>query len=243
MSDQKQTKKERYELKKQQKQEIVQKTQKKRKIKRFLFWGFAVSVVVLSLWGIGYWASNTSPKYENKTADEITQSDWVKGNPQATVTLLEYSDFQCPACGSYFPIVKQLLEDHPDDVRFVYRHFPLRSIHAKAQLAGQASEAAGLQDKFWEMHDILFERQSVWVNGDHEELFVSYAQELGLNVEQFKNDLESPDTKNKVDGDYLSAVGAKLNSTPSFFVNGRKITNPRTYEEFKILINEALKGA
>ena len=159
------------------------------------------------------------------------------------MTLLEYSDFQCPACGVYFPIVKQLLEDHPDDVRFVYRHFPLRSIHAKAQLAGQASEAAGLQDKFWEMHDILFERQSVWVNGDHEELFVSYAQELGLNVEQFKNDLESPDTKNKVDGDYLSAVGAKLNSTPSFFVNGRKITNPRTYEEFKILINEALKGA
>ena len=243
MSDQKQTKKERYELKKQQKQEVVQKAQSKRKTKRILFWGFAVSVIILSLWAIGYWASSTSPNYENKIADEITQSDWVKGNPQATVTLLEYADFQCPACALYHPILKQVEQELGDKIKIVFRHFPLRSIHRKAQIAGQAVEAAGLQGKFWEMHDILFERQSAWVDGDHEELFSSYAQELGLNVEQFKNDLESPNTKNKVDGDYLSAMGAKLNSTPSFFVNGRKITNPRTYEEFKILINEALQGA
>jgi len=240
MANKKLTKKERYEIKKQEKLEGLKKLEQKQKAKRFLFWGVALLVIGLSIWGIANWAMRTAPDYENKTVQEVAQTDWTKGNPQAPVTLIEYSDFQCPACASFFPVVKQLLEDYPDEVRFVYRHFPLRSIHAKAQLAGQAAEAAGLQDMFWEMHDMLFIRQSEWSSGNHKDLFIAYAQELGLDVDKFKEDLGSSFTKDRVDQDFISAQQANLSSTPSFFVNGNYIQNPRTYEEFKDMIDALL---
>lgn len=236
------TNKERYELKREKKQEETLKTQRQRKAKRFLFWGIALIVIALSFWGIGRWATNTTPDYENKTVSEVTDGDWIKGNSDSDVILMEYGDFQCPACASYQPIVKQLAEEFGDRIGIVYRHFPLRSIHAKAQLSGQAAEAAGLQGKFWEMHDLLYERQTTWVEDrNHEDLFVGYAQELELDTDKFKQDMNSSITKNKVDGDYLSSVNAGLNSTPSFFLNGQKISNPRSYSEFAALINEALQ--
>ena len=198
--------------------------------------------LIACLWGVTRIAKRATAEYIQKSVDSVSESDWVKGNPSATVTLIEYADFQCPACASYFPLVKQLSEDFSDNLRIVYRHFPLRSIHPRAQIAGQAAEAAGLQGKFWEMHDLLYERQKEWVDDkNYEDLFAKYAQELGLDIDKFNKDLKGDITKNRVNRDYLSANKAELRGTPSFFLNGKKIVNPKDYNNFKILINEALK--
>jgi len=92
----------------------------------------------------------------------LTGDDHYKGNPDAQVVLIEYSDFQCPACRAYIPIITSLIEQFPDDLVVVYRHFPLQSVHANARAAAEASEAAAKQGKFWEFHDILFDKQTEW---------------------------------------------------------------------------------
>lgn len=242
MEEKKLTKKERYDLKKIEQEETRYAADRQKKAKRFLFWGIAFLVIGASVWGVVQVATRTAPNYVEKPVGIVSEADWVKGNLAAAVTLIEYGDFQCPACASYFPLVKQLSEDFSDNLRIVYRHFPLRSIHPKAQISGQASEAAGLQGKFWEMHDLLYERQTNWVNDkNYEDLFVQYAGELELDIDKFKEDFKSDAVEDKVNGDYLSAKGAGLTGTPTFFLNGERITNPRNYDNFKTLINEALK--
>lgn len=240
MTNQKLTKKERYDLKKQEREEVFKKLTQKRNTRRFLLWGTTVSVIALSVWGIASWVGKTVPDYDVKPVGEITESDWVRGNMDASVTLTEYGDFQCPACATYHPFVKQLEQDFPEDLRVIFRHFPLKSIHKKAQIAGQAVEAAGMQGKFWEMHDILFERQDEWVSGNHDELFISYVRELGLDVEKFSIDLESGFVKDRVDSDFANGQRAGINSTPSFFVDGTYITNPRSYDAFREIINDKI---
>lgn len=168
----------------------------------------------------------------------ITKEDHIKGDFDAPVTLVEYSDFQCPACGSYYPIVKQLSEEFPDALRIVYRHFPLRRIHPNAADAARAVEAASLQGKFWEMHDMLFENQNFWSDARNpKDDFVSYAGQIGLDVEQFEDDYDNNDSLDDlVREDELRANALGLNSTPSFVLNGQKITNPRSLNEFIELI-------
>ena len=120
---------------------------------------------------------------------------------------------------------------------------PLRQIHPNAQLAAQAAEAVGKQEKFWEMHDMIFENQRTWSNqmrGQAEETFVSYASALNIDIEQFKTDMDSEEVKDKVNNDYQSGIRARVNSTPTFFLNGERIQNPRSYEEFRNIINQAL---
>ena len=168
-----------------------------------------------------------------------SDDDWSKGNPDAPNVLVEYSDFQCPACAAYHAPVKRLIENIGDDVRLVYRHFPLRQAHPNAQLAGQAAEAAGMQGKFFEMHDILFARQSDWSNGNPEEKFVTYAGELELDVDKFKKDMKSGEAKKAVNEDYSSGLKANVQSTPSFFLNGQLIKPQPDYETFRAIIRAA----
>ncbi len=170
----------------------------------------------------------------------IVASDQIKGDREAKIILIEYSDFQCPACAAYAPIVKQIAEEFKDSAVFVYRHFPL-SQHKNAELAALAAEAAGKQGKFWEMHDLIFENQNEWSESQiAEELFVKYATELNINIGQFKNDLISKEIKDKVKNDLRSGEKNGVNSTPTFFLNNKKI-QPRSYDEFKQLI-EASKS-
>lgn len=171
------------------------------------------------------------------TLDKITDNyDWYKGNKDAKNIMVEYSDFQCPACRSYAPIVKQLSEEMGQDLVIVYRHFPL-SQHKQADLAARAAEAAGNQGKFWEMNDKIFASQLDWADkSDAMDKFTAYAQELGLDIEKFKSDIVSSEVKAKVKNQYKSGIEAKVSSTPSFFINGQKIQNPKTYEEFKTII-------
>lgn len=174
--------------------------------------------------------------------EPVNAEDWVKWNPEASVTLVEYSDFQCPACASYLPILKSLESEFSGSVKFVYRHFPLAQIHFNANAAARATEAAGNQGKFWEMHDKVFETQIFWASsGNAEEVFAGYAADLGLDVERFRSDFDSDDARDRVTADYTEGVKAGINSTPSFFINGEKIQNPRDDNEFRAALNKALE--
>lgn len=173
----------------------------------------------------------------------VSEIDQIKGGDATTskVTLVEYSDFQCSACGAYYPIVKQLIEDFDTDIQFVYRHFPLFTIHANADISARAAESAGAQGKFWEMHDLLFENQQTWSTiNNPKKTFVGYAEQIGLDIDKFTADLNSKEIGDKVESDRLDGLNAGVNSTPSFFLDGVKMKNPQSLEEFSAAINKAI---
>ena len=140
-----------------------------------------------------------------------------------TLLLLQHSDFQCPACQSVQEPLKQILSKYEGKVSFVYRHFPLVSIHKNSTVSAQASEAAAIQGKFWEMHDKLFATQNIWEGmADPKATFGEYASELGLDKDKFMADIESQAAKDGVSVDSLDATRFRLSGTPTFFVNGVK---------------------
>ncbi len=158
----------------------------------------------------------------------------VKGNPDAALSLVEYADFQCPACAQAHPAIKQMVDAYGDQFSFEFRHYPLRSIHPNAQLAAEASEAAGVQGKFWEMHDLLFERQSQWARSiNPKKQFTEYAKELGLNTDRFAFDLSSDEVKERVNTHATEANVLLLPGTPSFLVNGEV----STFQDFISLLD------
>jgi cyclophilin family peptidyl-prolyl cis-trans isomerase/protein-disulfide isomerase len=152
----------------------------------------------------------------------VTEQDWVKGASDAAVTVIEYADFQCPACAGVGPLLDQLLEARQGNVRLVYRHFPLITIHDKAMITAEASEAAGAQGKFWEMHDLLFERQQQWAAKsptDMPDVLSGYAGELGLDVTAFKKALTEHTYQAKVKKQYDDSSALGLPGTPSLIFN------------------------
>lgn len=239
------TKKERRELRRQEKSEKYGKENFQRLTKRVGLWVLAALVIGGTVFGMIKLAGN-SPT-ENQLSDEkaapISENDRTKGNKDAKITLIEYSDFQCPACGSYYPLLKKLNEEFGNQMQFAYRHFPLKQIHNNAEPAAYAAEAAGKQDKFWEMHDIIFENQSQWSSlRNTQSIFEKYADSLKLDIQKFKTDMESKEVKEKISADYDSGISAGVNSTPTLFLNGKQITNPKSYDEFKDLINKTLSS-
>ncbi len=197
-------------------------------------------VIILATWFFG--GSNETPLLNKTTETKQSVSvtpEHIKGNTESKIKLVEYSDLQCPACGMYYPIIKQLLEEFGNSISFEYRHFPLRSIHKNAEPAALATEAAGLQGKFWEMHDILFENQKEWSNANGNNIFIDYAKKIEIDPVKFESDLTfNSEIKNKVESDYQSGLELNVNSTPSFFLNGVKMQNPRSYEEFRSIIQQ-----
>jgi protein-disulfide isomerase len=156
--------------------------------------------------------------------------------------LVEFGDFQCPACGVYHAWVKQLTVDFKDNLTFVFRNFPL-SQHANAKPSSYAAEAAGLQGKYWEMHDYLYENQDKWSSlGDPKPFFTDYAKTLGLDLTKFEADMGDGGIKTKVDNDYADGIALRVDATPTFYLNGVKINIPSSYEAFKKLIEDAISG-
>jgi protein-disulfide isomerase len=199
----------------------------------------AVIVILIVLMFIG------GPKVPSYTGGDSTEppisEEWVRGNPAATVKLIEYSDFQCPACRAYFPMVAQLETEYASSVAFIYRNYPLYQIHSNADRAARVAEAAGLQGKFWEMHDELFEHQGEWDKLlDPSSAFAGYAEEIGLDVAKFKLDINSDQVKKLIADDYQRGQRAGVNGTPTFILNGIKIQNPNSIEEFRTLLNSAV---
>lgn len=204
-----------------------------------IFKGVLIALILGLFAGLFFLTRQGSQTIDNPF--EISSIDNVKGNADAKITLIEYSDFQCPACANYYPLIKQLTTDFPNDVRIVYRHFPLTSIHPLAIPSAQVSEAAARQNRFWEMHDLLFQNQTNWVNDPKPmEKFKEYARILNLDMNQFEKDFNSKQTKRKISTDRLLANRLELRGTPTFFLNGEKIQNLNAYEDLKKLIEEKL---
>lgn len=148
----------------------------------------------------------------------VNSNDHIYGDPDAIIELVEYGDYECPYCGRAYPIVKNIQRKLGNHLKFVFRNFPLSKIHPHAFAAAVSTEAAALQNKFWEMHDIVFENQK---NLDAENIFL-LAKKIGLDLEQFKNDIQQTSLTEKIKHDFSSGIRSGVNRTPSFFINGEK---------------------
>jgi protein-disulfide isomerase len=146
----------------------------------------------------------------------VSERDHVLGPARASLTLLEYGDYQCPFCGAAQPVLKEIGKTLGDELRFVFRHFPLTQAHPNAGQAAEAAESAGAQGRFWQMHDLLYANQTRLRFQD----FVGYAQLLALDVDRFASDLREHTFAARVREDFLSGIRSGVNGTPTFFVNG-----------------------
>jgi protein-disulfide isomerase len=172
----------------------------------------------------------------NKVYDVDVATAPAKGSANATVTVAEFSDFQCPFCLGVNPTLKQLEDMYKDRVRFVWKHLPLVGIHPQAMGAAVAAEAARNQGKFWEYHDKLFANQKTLEPAD----LRRYAQELGLDIARFDKDREDPELKTKVLEDMAEASSLGVKSTPTFFINGRLVRGAMPLETFTTIIDREL---
>ena len=164
-----------------------------------------------------------------------TKGSPSKGNPDAQIAVVEFSDFQCPFCGRVTPTLKQIEREYGEQVRIVFKHLPLR-MHSKAPAAHAAAEAAHRQGKFWEMHDLIFANQREM----SETKYVEYAEQIGLDMDRFKRDVAAADVKSKVDADAAEAQKLGVTGTPGFFVNGRFLSGAQPFAAFKSLIDQEL---
>lgn len=170
----------------------------------------------------------------------IRTDSYQTSSSSAKVNLVEFADFQCPACKLSQPVVKKISEEYKEKVNIVFRHFPLQQ-HQNARVAARASEAAGEQGKFFEMHDKIYDSQPDWETiTSPEELFVKFAQELGLDIVKFKDDLRSGKYEDKINRDIADGTSLGVNSTPTFFLNDRLFTLAPNYDNLKLSIDQLI---
>lgn len=183
------------------------------------------------------------PQGETASANSGSESMHIRGNPDAPVTMEEFGDFQCPPCGSFAAFVEELLKEYDSRLRIVFRHFPL-SAHEHAWEASIAAEAAGLQGRFWEMYDVLYHEQAAWSKAPNaRELFESYAGTIGLNVDQFKKDIDGEPAKARVVSDYARGESLGIKVTPTLYINGQPVDpKDKNPEGVRAAINAALAG-
>lgn len=163
-------------------------------------------------------------------------------NPNAKVNIVEFGDFQCPACAAAFPIVEQLLALYKDNpqVNFVSRNFPLPQ-HQYALLTAEAAEAAGAQGKYWEMYRLIYANQDTWVNSaDPMSILVGYAVQLKLDVNRFKAEVTANKYSDIIEQDKQDGLALGINSTPTFYINGVRAEGVRNFDEFKAMVDSAL---
>lgn len=206
--------------------------------------GAALTTIILTVGGVfllsgkskqAEKASTLGTKIENSIL--LENSRYQLGNPNASVKIVEFGDFQCPPCAQADPIVKDALEKNKDKVYFVFRNYPLPS-HNNSRDAAQAAEAAGLQDKYWDMHYMIYENQKEWSDSSGaKEIFESYAQKLGLDVAKYKEDFDK--TRSVIEQDYADGNQVGVDSTPTFFINGQKHAGVIDASQFQALIDQA----
>ena len=166
----------------------------------------------------------------------------IRGNPEAPVTLEEFGDFQCPPCGSFAAFLHELMKDYDSRVRIVFRNFPL-ALHEHAREAALAAEAAGMQGRFWEMHDVLYREQAAWSKAPNtRELFESYAATIGLNLDQFRKDMDGERAKTRVNSDHARGESLGVKVTPTLFINDRPVDQKdKNPEGVRAAINAVLE--
>ncbi|WP_234568549.1 DsbA family protein [Rhodohalobacter sp. 614A] len=184
-----------------------------------------IGVAITALYYGGVFG-NSNGQSEASNAQRVAQK----------VEILKYSDYQCPACKAYVPIENQLKAEYGDMVELEYRYFPLQG-HQFSDLAARSAEAANQQGKFQEMHNLIFQYQEQWSQGGAEEYFFDFAEQIGLDMEQFEEDLESDEVAETVNRQRQEGIRRTVNSTPTYFLNGQKLRqNPRSYDQFKAIV-------
>lgn len=180
---------------------------------------------------------------EAVSARSPTESVHVRGNPNALVTLEEFGDFECPSCKNLATFLDQMVKEYHPRVRLIFRNFPL-AMHQHAREAALAAEAAGLQGRYWEMHDTLYREQPVWSSAsDAGVLFDTYAETLGLDMHQFRKDVKSDKVRERLEFDQVRAKSLRIKTAPTLFVDKREMgMNDRTPEGVRRLVDEALKA-
>ena len=163
----------------------------------------------------------------------VSATDHSQGNKNAAITLVEYGDYQCPYCGQAYPILKEIQEYFGEKLKFVFRNFPLQNIHPFAVPAAIAAESAAKQNKFWEMHDMLFENQANF----HGNSFMEFAKLLDLDTTQFSNDSKSEAILQRIENDFESGIKSGVNGTPSLYINGLKYNGMVEVQELIGTIN------
>jgi protein-disulfide isomerase len=207
--------------------------------RRFLI---ILAALVVIFFGVVIYSKNNKDSNSDTSGDSSGGSSYIQGAGTDGVTLVEFGDFQCPACRSYYPVTKQIKDKYGDRIKFQFRHFPLVQIHQNAMVAHRAAEAAGRQGKFWQMHDLLYERQQSWESSKNPTVIMEdYASELGLNVDKFKADFASESVNDTIQADIRAGQAAGANSTPTFVLNGKKLEPlPTDLAGFSQLIDEQI---
>lgn len=210
--------------------------------KRF---GIIVVSVVLVIFGIFYFGKSKDSAADTNTSNTASVSNHTKG--AGAVALVEYGDFQCPACLQFYPLVDEVLKKYEGKITFTFKHYPLDSIHRNARAAHRAAEAAGLQGKFFDMYDQLYKSQSTWSEiSNPVPVFESYATSLNLDLAKFKTDFASQAVNDTINADTTEGKSKyKVDSTPTFVLNGQVLKNSDigSLELFSAKIDEAIKAS
>lgn len=180
---------------------------------------------------------------ETISRTDLAKSMHIRGNPEAALTLEEFADFECPSCKNVATFLDKVIKEYRPNVRVIFRNFPL-AMHEHARDAALAAEAAGLQGRFWEMHDMLFREQPVWSSAsDAEMLFDSYAETLGLDLNRFRRDVKSDKVRKRIESDQTRASAMGVKVAPTLFIDKHQVgTNEGTPEQVHRLIDEAVKA-
>ncbi len=204
----------------------------------------SVGLIIVLLFAYYFYETSTNPEVTTPADITISTTDHVKGAKNGTVTLVEFADFQCPACSAWSSIVQQAMNDNKDTLKVVFRNFPLTQIHRNALPAAKAAEAAALQGKFWEMHDMLYQKQQEWSGAlNVRDYFLTYATTLRLDTKKFVADMDSKAVEEKILAEMKEAVRLDVPGTPTFFVNGKKMENVTDLASFNKVIKEAAAEA
>jgi protein-disulfide isomerase len=220
-------------------------------------WIIFTAIVVLLLCGLVYFSGKNkvdvskvqTSQLQPAVAESGNIADHVFGKADSKVILTEYGDFACPGCGSMHPKIKLLTEKYKDQIAFVFRNFPITTLHPNARAAAAAAEAAGLQGKYWDMHNKLYENQSAWENitdlTQRTNFFVDYAKQLGLDTTKFTADIAGTQVTQKINFDQALAKKDGVSGTPSFYLNGKTIEQSTWSDatKFEDMIKTALSTA
>lgn len=211
------------------------------------------AVIVVALFGLLIFRSQKDKvsldgvdpfQIQQASSDNGEIADHVLNPNKNSLTLIEYGDFQCPGCQSMYPTVSEVTEKYASSVQYVFRSYPL-SYHKNAKASSAAAESAGLQDRYWDMFDLIYTTPSEWEDAgptERTDVFLRYAKQLGIDVDKFKADMDSERVKKKISFDTSLARKSNVEATPTFFLDGKKLdtANLRTVDDFSKIIDEAL---
>ena len=203
--------------------------------KRFLA---ILAVIVIGF--LGFFIIGRQKDNSSTNNSSVSATNHSVGAGTKKVTLVEYGDFQCPACGGFYPLIKQVKEKYGDQITFTFKNFPIDTIHPNARAAHRAAEAASNQGKFFEMHNELYENQQSWVNSNNvKSIFEGYASKLSLDMDKFKADYISESTNEVINADINEGKDKGVTGTPTFYLNGTQLDNNtiRTVDQLSALID------